>query len=319
MQSKHQIIEAVVNISEGRDHQIINDLINEINRPGDVMVAHSDIGYDANRTVLTIIGKVLAVFDGVDRLIGFSNTHLDIKKQKGEHPRLGIVDVIPFVALENICHDDLLLLAKSRLEEIGRRYNLPILYYGDLSKSGELALFHLRKWKMEKELGHNIYADAGPHVYHPTLGVSCATVRKLMTAFNINLDTQDLALAKRVARELKELRKDASIAKRLDTRDVRYLAWYMKDYNCCQISTNIYDVSKVSLSALYDHVAQVSAKCDVSVDGSELIGLVARDAICDKHENLEETLGKIRLDSVRPFDPAAQILDYVCDRLIWSD
>lgn len=319
MQSKYQIIEAVVNISEGQNQEFINALTAFINNIDNVAVVHVDVGFDANRTVLTLIGEVEAVFEGVEVIINYSTKQLDIDMHHGEHPRQGIVDVIPFIALEGITHEELLFLAKERLEEIGRSHSLPILYYGDLSQSGDIALFHLRKWNMKEDLGTTVYADVGPQVYHPTLGVSCATVRKLMTAYNMNLQSKDLAVAKKIARDLRALRQSKDQSQTLDTTEVRYLAWYMEDYDCCQISTNVYDVEAVSLSALYDHVAEVASRYDVQLQGSELIGLVSRKAIAKEGEALSEALEKLRLDSVRPFDLSSQILEEIISRLTWAN
>jgi len=318
MQSRHQIIEAIVNVSEGRRPSIITDLIKVIDNPGHVKVIHADIGHDVNRTVLTIVGKVNAIFSSLDHLITFAKDRLDITMQEGEHPRLGMIDVIPFVALENIHHEELIEIAKDRLAVIADKHGLPMLYYGDLDVKEGRALFHLRKWEMKKDLGARVFADVGPQEPHDQLGVSCATVRPLMTAYNVNLATRDLSKARKIVSELKRLREDEASLAKLDTRDVRYLAWFMPKFDCCQVSTNIYDVDAVSMSELYDHVRSVAEKHGVSLGGSELIGLAAERAITTS-EDLGDALSKLKLGSVKPFHQDSMILDKVMGQLRWSD
>ena len=174
------------------------------------------------------------------------------------------------------------------------------------------------RWDIYDDLGHRVMADIGPQQAHPTLGVSCTTVRPVMTAYNINLNTKDLMLARQIVDDLKRVRTDRSSMDKLDTRDVRYLAWFMPEFDCCQVSTNIYNVAAVSMSALYDHVSFISATHGVSLAGSELIGLATKSAITTT-ETLEEAFDKLRLDSVKPFDPETMILDRVLDRIKWSD
>jgi len=318
MQSKHQIIEAVVNISEGQNMVFLDELKNIINDPGHVYLVHRDIGRDANRTVLTIIGKVESVFAATSRLISYCEKHLAIRSQSGEHPRLGIVDVIPFIALENISHKELLERANQKLAEIGEYHRLPILYYGDLDEDNKRSLFHLRKWNLDKDLGQELKANAGPEVPHEKLGASCATVRRLMTAYNINLKTKDLEIAKKIAAELRRLRSDGQNSA-LDTKDVRYLGWFMAQYDCCQISTNIYDVDAVSLSGLYDYVQKIALLYEVDLNGSELIGLVSRRGISQPKESLESALAKICLGSVVEFERSERILEEVYSHLSWSN
>jgi len=126
MQSKHQIIEAIVNVSEGRRPSIIENIIKSIDSYGHLKVVHADIGYDVNRTVLTIIGKVDPVFSAIDKLISIAKSQLDITIQHGEHPRLGMIDVIPFVALENIKHEELIVISKEKLGMLAEKHDLPI-------------------------------------------------------------------------------------------------------------------------------------------------------------------------------------------------
>lgn len=314
MQKEDQIIEAVINVSEGRRPDIIHDIVHLINRPSAVQVVHTDIGYDVNRTVLTVIGKSELLFEAIDRLVAYAKTRLDISTQEGIHPRLGMIDVIPVVALQHMSHDELIDMSKEKFLNLAEKHDLPILYYGDLDQQEGRALFHLRKWNMDKALGSELMANAGPQRPHPRLGVSCATVRRLMTAFNINLATQDMELTRQIVSDLKVLRRDESSLAKLDTKDVRYLAWYMPKFKCCQVSTNIYDVEAVTMTALYDHVATIAEKYDVTLAGSELIGLAAEKAITSSG-SIDEAIARLGLDSVKPFDPDTMILDRILDKL----
>jgi len=303
-------IECVINISEGRDISRLDQIVSIIHSSDDTILLHKDIGYDANRTVLTILGEVESVLSSIDKLIEYALLTFDIKKHEGSHPRVGILDVIPFIPVRNITKSQLIERISEYCTRIGKNYRLPILYYGALShKAKQKTLHQLRKQSLEKTLGLNVISDCGPQAPHPKLGASCVTVRDFMVAYNINLHTSDLKLSKQLAKRLLYIRKNNGNETELDISSVKFLAWYIPAYNCCQISTNIYDISAVSMYELYVFVRAEAHKIGLNVDGSELIGMAPLRAITKEESEVNNALQTIRLDSVRPFNKDLQILD----------
>ncbi len=309
---KKAIIECVINISEGREELKLTRIVDIFQTAENVTLVHQDIGYDANRTVFTLLGEVEAIFFVLEQLINYAQTAFDIRKHEGTHPRIGILDVIPFIPIKGITKETLEKRVKSFFEHVGTNHNLPILYYGSLSKrDNQKNLNQLRRKKIDQTLGHSLLADCGPQVPHLSLGASCVTVRDFMLAFNINLNTQTLEAPKKLARHLIDLRSTQEGP--LDLTQVKFLAWYVDEYKCCQISTNIYDIGAVTMKELYELVQEEARQFNLEICGSELIGMTLWRGITRDISNKEYALSILRLDSVRPFQEETQVLDYFID------
>lgn len=312
---KKAFIECVINISEGRDTAKISQILDIFNSVNDVLVVHKDVGFDANRTVFTLLGEMESVFLAVDMAISYAVTSFEIASHEGTHPRIGILDVIPFIPIQGINQDELRESVKGFSTKIGKRYNLPILYYGSLSEREHQKTLHdLRRHSIEKTLGQSIISDCGPQKPHPTLGASCVTVREIMIAFNINLDTKDLALSKRLAQQLLLLRRTQETVQ--DISQVKFLAWYVDEYQCCQISTNIYDIEAITMLDVYELVEEQAEIFDIKLKGSELIGMAPWRAITKSVELRDNDVSKLGLDSVRPFHIKHQVLDFFLEQLV---
>lgn len=310
------LVECILNLSEGRDRTKL-DAVSEIivNTPS-CIVLHRDIGWDANRTVYTIVGDVHSLFQALRRIFVFALEHWDIRSHVGVHPYVGILDVIPFVPLWGISHQQLSTDVKDFCQAIAHAYDLPIITYGDLSQDPDrMTLAYIRKGGIQ-HLDHRLQAqelcvDYGPSLAHARLGVSCVTVRPLMIAYNINLDTQDLQLAQMIARQLKDLRKRNEALK-----GVRFLGWHMERYQCCQISMNNYNIPAISMVDLYHLVQQVAAQHGIDLIGSELIGLAPEYALSHNRLLLAQAVDHLGLNRISDFDPQLRILDVVLGRRI---
>lgn len=304
-----QLIECVLNLSEGRDLTKIQEISSLIEVTGGARLLHRDIGWDAHRTVFTILGNVEEVLDAVERVVAYSLKNFDIRKHSGIHPCVGILDVIPFVALQGISPKELRAIVNRFCKYISATYDIPIIAYGELSSNASLmTLAHIRKGgiiKLKKRLlEKEILIDYGLDQAHPSQGVSCVTVRPIMIAFNINIDTQDISKARLIARELRALRKT-------DTRitDVRFLAWNMEEYKHCQISTNLYDIHAINMLELMILVGEVAKKYNVELKGSEMIGMVPTYGLSHHEYSVEESIKLLGLDSFEIFNRKSRLLD----------
>jgi len=307
--SAKPIIECVLNISEGRNREFLDRLYDKLNSVEGCRLAHYDEGYDVNRTVITLIGEVGATLMSVEVIVVEAQSNLDIADHDGEHPRVGILDVIPFVVLKDVDKDELRLKIENWSQTISSKYNLPIIFYGKMAtQANAITLAQIRKggiekleYRVEKK---EITLDFGSLNQENKLGVSCVTIRDIMVAFNINLNTTDLSIAKKVANDLKVRRK---YDRRL--KDVRFLAWWMKSFGYAQISTNIYDTTAISMIQLYHLVKEVAAKYDLELRGSELIGLTTEYAIAHDVVNLDDAIRDLGLSSIRPFHKGKRLLN----------
>lgn len=303
------IIECVLNLSDGRNRKFLDELYGYLNEVEGCRLAHQDEGYDVNRTVITLIGVTKSIFRAVEIVIIQSLKYLNIQDHQGVHPRVGILDVIPFVPMKGISQEELEDLVKSWSAKMAREYQMPIILYGNMATQvGAITLAQIRKGRLPKLKTRieqeEISLDYGSEFINSNLGISCVTTRDIMVAFNINLKTEDLNLVKTIAKDLKVLRK---YDRRL--KDVRFLAWRMESLGQLQISTNIYDTSAISMMQLFQLVKEVSGKYKVRLNGSELIGLTTVHAMAHHSIETDKAINELGLNSIHPFDKEHRILD----------
>lgn len=233
------MLECVVNISEGRDESLVDRIAAAT---ADILDLHTD--RDHNRSVLTLIGTEaprLVTRAAVD--------NLDIRRHTGEHPRLGVVDVVPFIALVDTTRDEALAARNEFAEWAADELSLPVFLYGP-----ERTLPDVRRaaWK-------SLQPDLGPNQPHPTAGAVCVGVRDPLIAYNVLLDSTDMNVAH-------------AIAGRVRQPGVRTLA-FMVDGKT-QISMNIVEPDRVTVSEAYDAVANEASAVRIAVDSAELVGLI---------------------------------------------
>lgn len=239
------MIECVVNVSEGRDQGLIQRITGGV--PGrinpDVLDVHSDA--DHNRSVLTLVGTS-SVRDVTRRAVEL----LDIRTHAGAHPRLGVVDVVPFIALEGSTNDE----ARSARDDYGRWISeelcVPVFFYGP-----ERTLPEIRRsaWK-------TLLPDLGPHDPHPSAGAVCVGVRSPLIAYNVALDANDMVAGRAIATEVRR-------------PGIRTLAFLVGGR--VQISMNIVETNDVSVSDAYDAVDEAARARGLAVDRAELVGLIS--------------------------------------------
>ena len=320
--SNNALIECVPNISTGKNPYLIERIKGTIARSAEVELLHLEQNYDAQRSVLTLAGSITGIFRIIDSLIDEIQGKINMSDYRGVHPSIGALDVLPFVPLFGIDKDELVRIVRKFSKYLSDKYSLPIYYYGAISNSKN----HLSQIRAGGYEGYQarirdglLLPDIYPYKCNLQMGATSVTVRELMVAFNLDINTQDIAVAKKIARRIREVR-DKSVT-RADTTDwaaglnlqgLKVLAWEMKEFGCCQISTNIYNVLQLSLRDVFELVDQYAQTLNIRVTGSELIGMAPMISFSTRNSNfiLEEAISRLKLDVREPFHPRERILEY---------
>lgn len=231
---------------------------------------------DHHRTVFTFVGEPEAVAEAVLRLFEAALPRIDLRCHRGEHPRMGAVDVVPFVPVRGVEMADCVALAKRVGEEIWRRFRVPVYLYAEAATRPERAdLSEIRKGEFEgffEKIKDPQWApDFGEPVVHPTAGVTAVGAREFLIAFNVNLGTSDLHVAKEIAK-----------AVRFSSGGLRYvkaLGMELKERGIVQVSMNLTNFRKTPLPRVLELVRREAARFGVPVVGTEIVGLIPEEAL----------------------------------------
>jgi glutamate formiminotransferase len=231
---------------------------------------------DHHRSVFTFVGEPEAVAEAVFRLFEAALPRIDLRRHRGEHPRMGAVDVVPFVPVRGVAMADCVELANKVGEEIWRRFRVPVYLYGEAATRPERAdLSEIRKGEFEgffaKIKDPKWHPDFGEPEVHPTAGVTAVGAREFLIAFNVNLGTSDLRVAKEIAK-----------AVRFSSGGLRYvkaLGMELKERGIVQVSMNLTNFRKTPLPRVLELVRREAARFGVPVVGTEIVGLIPEEAL----------------------------------------
>ena len=268
------IIECVPNVSEGRRGDAIDRMADAIRSVDGVRLFDRTSDVDHNRSVFTFAGAAEAVEAAASVLVDVALREIDLRTHTGEHPRIGAVDVVPFVPLAGTTMDECVELARRFGRAVAERHGLPVFFYARAATSPErVRLPDIRKPQFEG-LGEVIATthvpDAGPARVHPTAGAMVTGARPPLIAFNIELDTPDVKVAKRIAKEIRESSGGLPA--------VQALGFELTDPPRAQVSMNLLDTSVTSLGRVWREVSERAEAAGVGVIRGELIGLMPLDA-----------------------------------------
>jgi glutamate formiminotransferase / formiminotetrahydrofolate cyclodeaminase len=272
-----RIVECVPNFSEGRDPAKIEAIITAMREvPGVYLLAHESDA-DHNRSVVTLAGEPEAVAEGALRGVGKAAELIDLTKHSGAHPRMGATDVVPFIPVEGVTIEDCVALAKKVGREIWERYKIPVYFYEAAAQRPERAnLENIRKGQFEGLLAEvptnpNRAPDIGNAALHPTAGATVVGARKFLVAYNINLNTSDIEIAKKIGKNI-----------RFSNGGLRYVKAMGVDLrarNLAQVSINMTDFEQTPLHRVFEMVKREAERYGVSIVGSEIVGLIPKRAI----------------------------------------
>ncbi len=269
------MIECIPNVSEGRDRAVLDGIVDAVAEAG-CRVLDLHIDPDHHRSVVTFVGEEDALFDGVLALAREATARIDLRVQRGVHPRMGAVDVIPFVPLQGATMADCVRLARRVGRSIGKELEIPVfLYEAAAASEARRNLATIRKGQFEslgKKLDQPEWApDFGPRRPHPTAGVAAVGARDLLVAFNVVLGTDDLTIARGIAGTIREASGGL--------KGVRALGLPLAGRGLVQVSMNLTDIGATDVHRAYERVEREAASRGVSVVDSEIVGLVPRAAV----------------------------------------
>ncbi len=315
------LIECVPNISEGSDKNKIRQILSALTSVKGVELLGCEMGKSANRTVITFTAPKEIIPNAALSLIKKSIELIDMRKHSGVHPRIGCVDVCPFIPLKKTTLEDCSEIARNVSQEIAKNYDVPVYLYGAAAsnlKRQELSFIRKGGYENLMEKLTVCPPDFGPNNLTENVkksGALCIGARNFLLAYNINLNTKDLNLAKTIAKEL-----------RAKLSGIKTLGWYIEEYGFCQVSINIEDYKKAPLYLVYETCKNIASKFDIKVTGSELVGLAPKDALLDSakfylnkqnrimqglpHGELFDLVAtNLNLNQISPFIPEDKILE----------
>jgi glutamate formiminotransferase len=270
------VIECVPNVSEGRRLDVIEKMTAALKAvPGlRVLDVQSDASH--NRSVFTLAGDAAALGAGIPVLFECAVADIDLRNHKGEHPRLGAVDVVPFIPIDGVTMDDCVKLAKTVAADVASRFKLPIYLYEDASANpARKNLEDIRRGEFEglaaKMAKPEWAPDFGPAAPHPSAGASVIGARMPLIAYNNNLDTDRLEVAKKIASAI-----------RMSSGGLRYVKAMgipLEDRGIVQVSMNLTNYEKTPIFRVFDLVKREAERYGVSVLESEIVGLVPAAAL----------------------------------------
>jgi len=303
-----KVVECVPNFSEGRRPETVAALAQAAVSGGQVVLLDQEMDADHHRSVLTLAGEPQAVLDGVFQAIRLASQTIDLRLHRGAHPRIGATDVVPFVPLREMTMDECVVLAHRLGERVGRELQIPVYYYGEAAKRPDRRnLSHIRRGQFEGlreaiATDPDRLPDEGPAVLHPSAGAVAMGARFFLIAYNINLATRDAAIAKAIAKAIRES-EPGGLPK------VKALGFDLPARGLVQVSMNLTDYRVTSIAQVFDRVAELAAASGVEVAESELVGLVPQAA-------LDETVA--RRVKLRGFSPD-QVIEERLRRAGWLD
>ena len=269
------VMEAVPNVSEGRRAGVLTTLAASCVRE-DVNLLNVSSDPSHNRTVLTVAGTPAGIHEAMLALVAAAIARIDLSRHQGVHPRLGAVDVMPFVPLSGWTMADAVALARRFAGAAADAFGMPVYLYEEAAPAahrrrldqlraggldGLAARMHLPGW----------LPDAGPRVPHPTAGVMAIGARKPLVAFNVNLDTADMAIAARIATAVR--------ARNGGLPGVKALPMWLAHRSLAQVSMNLVDLDRTTAADAFAAVAQAARTLGVTVVESEVVGLIPRAAL----------------------------------------
>lgn len=272
-----RIIECVPNFSEGRNTKTVQRLVEEIAAVETACVLDTHIDPDHNRSVITFVATPEKVVDAAFRVTAKAADLIDMHTHQGEHPRLGATDVLPFVPIAGVSLQECATLAHEAGRRIGEELRIPVYFYESAAlRPDRVNLEDVRRGALEllrEEITTtpNRAPDVGPRRVHETAGAIAVGARQLLIAFNVNLCTDDLRIAREIARVVR--------ARNGGLPFVKALGFTLATRGIVQVSMNLLNYKASGMKEAYDAIAVAAERLRVEVAGAEIVGLVPRDAI----------------------------------------
>lgn len=336
-----KIIECVPNFSEGRDQATFEAIRKAAAQIPDVKLLSLEPDADYNRVVVTLAGSEKGILEGTLAVTKAALERIDMRSHKGEHPRLGAADVVPFVPVKNATMEDCVRLSEEFGKRISRELDVPVYLYEEACRRPERRLLsNIRKGEYEaleaKLKDPEWIPDFGESKFNPKLGAIVTGARFFLIAYNVNISSPDIKFSKEIAETIRETGKpkrdeNGNIVKvngetvripgKLKT--VQGMGVFLEKYNITQVSMNLKNYNVTPIHIAFEEVKKEAEKMGVKVDGSEIVGLVPLEALLmagryysegkteDEKELVEIAVEKLGLSRLAPFIPEQKIIDYM--------
>jgi len=319
------LVECVPNFSEGRDPARVAAVADAARGHGRAQVLHVDPEWDTNRFVMTLMGPGEAVAEAAFRSVEAAVRHLDMRQHQGSHPRMGAADVCPFIPWSGVDMATCVALAEGVAERCAEALDLPVWLYGAAARQPENRyLADIRRGQFEGLAGmlERNPPDFGPATPHPTAGALAVGAREVLIAWNVTLDTDNVALARDIAskvREFQRVERDVS-----GLAGVRALGWMSQRDGAAQVTMNLTRWTEAPPHVVFETVAQLARDAGASIRGSELVGMVPIEALLQAGRHFGETslddtklvsraVSALGLGEIVDFNPRERILEWVLE------
>jgi len=344
-----KLVECVPNFSEGRDLAKIDQITKEIEDTEGAKLLDVDPGKDTNRTVVTFIGTPDAVLEAAFRAIAKAAEVIDMAKHTGAHARMGATDVCPFVPVSGVTMEECAELARRLGKRVGDELSIPVYLYEEAaSKPERKNLADIRAGEYEglpeKLKDPEWKPDFGPPKFNPKSGATIIGAREFLIAYNVNLNTRDVKIAREIAFTIREkgglkrgkegkiVRDESGKALRVPGKfkEIKSVGWYMEDFGRAQISINFTNYKVAPLHIVFDECCKLADELGARVTGSELVGLIPLEALLQAGRHYLKKLGKttgvpeselihtavlsLGLNDLYPFEPDKKIIEYQFDK-----
>ena len=278
------MVECVPNFSEGCDAAKVARIAAAIQSAPGVAVLDQTLDADHNRSVITFAGAPEAIAEGALRGIASAVAEIDLNRHQGVHPRVGAADVVPFVPIAGITLAECAIIAARAGEQVWRRLGVPVFLYGAAAtRPDRVALENVRR---EVRTQRDRYPDFGEGDLHPTAGATVVGARNILIAFNVNLETADVAIARAIARKVRFSSGGLP--------HVKALGVFLRSRGISQVSMNLTDFEQTPVHLAFQAVREEATRLGVKVRSSEIVGLIPRKA-------LEMAAGcDLRIENFRP-------------------
>src|SRR5213082_495424 len=343
-----KLIECVPNFSEGRDQNVIRQITDAIESVDGVSLLDVDPGASTNRTVVTFVGDPDATVEAAFRGIQKAAELIDMRKQKGAHPRMGATDVCPFIPVSNVIWEEAIECANRLGKRVGEELKIPVYLYERAARDktrANLAVIRAGEYEgfFEKIKQAEWQPDFGPAVFNEKSGATVIGVRDFLIAYNVNLNTKSVRRATSIAFDVREQGRvkteDGMPSGKpvLDSngepvrlpgmlKHVKAIGWFVKEYGIAQVSMNLTNIEETPLHVAFDACVEAASKRGLRVTGSEIVGMVPKKCLIDAgryflrkqrwSEGVSEeglidiAIRSMGLSELKPFDPNEKVIEF---------
>jgi glutamate formiminotransferase/formiminotetrahydrofolate cyclodeaminase len=332
-----RIVECVPNFSEGRNAETIEAIASSIRRVDDTKLLSVEPDKDYNRCVVTFVGNPRGVLEAAFEATKTATALIDMTKHKGEHPRIGVVDVVPFVPVSGVSMDECVHLAREYGKRVGEELRIPIyLYEAAATQPARMNLADIRRGEYEalpdKLKDPNWKPDYGPAEFNPKSGATVTGARKFLIAYNVNLNTPDQSVVQEIALRVRESGRQVKDEKGEKKRKpgtlkaVKAIGVFLDRFNIAQVSINLVDYETTPPHVAFEEVKKQARTLGFDATGSEIVGLIPLQALLmagkyygrqkhlspdDESELISLAISGLGLNQLEPFDPNKKVIEYM--------